>query len=175
MNDRDQLLEKCLTALSEDIQPPEISQSVVLEWFNFNDIEDLGAVYALITDKRFLPSVSPMLTSLQVFGFVFNYLLRCIKESPDGEWSDSRYTAGWDLANWIKHWAELLPSQLPIVSSKIADLYSVSDEKVRRCIIDATLEHVLSNNDVKMYFENWKDDACLYSAYNEAAEFSGKV
>src|SRR6266498_4133526 len=67
------------------------------QWMPSADIEILGFTYHLIGDHRF--RVQPELSLDEYLKFVRHYYERCFMESPDGEWSDSRYSAGWDLVN----------------------------------------------------------------------------
>ena len=67
------------------------------QWMASEDIEVLGFVYSMLDDCR-LP-VDPPLSLDEYLRFVRHYYERCFLENPDGEWSDSRYSAGWDLVN----------------------------------------------------------------------------
>jgi hypothetical protein len=61
-------------------------------WMSNKDIEVLGFVSAMLHDRRFRIE-SPMQRS-DYIEFIKHYFERCLHKNPDGEWSDSRYTAG---------------------------------------------------------------------------------
>lgn len=67
------------------------------QWMACEDIEVLGFVYSKLDDHRF--RIEPELSLDEYLRFVRHYYERCLVENPDGEWSDSRYSAGWDLVN----------------------------------------------------------------------------
>jgi hypothetical protein len=52
------------------------------------DIEVLGLAHALILERRF--RIEPELSLGDSIPFFKHYYGRCFRESPDGEWSDSR-------------------------------------------------------------------------------------
>ena len=73
------------------------------EWIASEDIEVLGFVYSTLDNHHF--RVEPELSLDEYLNFVRHYYERCFAENPDGEWSDSRYSAGWDLVNVLAfHW-----------------------------------------------------------------------
>lgn len=67
------------------------------QWMASDDLEIIGFIYSQLGDHRF--SVEPSLSLDEYLKFVRRYYERCFFESPDGEWSGSRYSAGWDLVN----------------------------------------------------------------------------
>jgi hypothetical protein len=60
----------------------------VKEWMASTDIEVLGLAHALILERRF--PIEPELSLGDSIPFFKHYYGRCFRESPDGEWSDSR-------------------------------------------------------------------------------------
>jgi hypothetical protein len=64
--------------------------------------------------------------------------------------ADSNQPALVDLKNWL------------------AKLYKRSDEDLRTCIVHATLEHVFQRKPLRNFFSDWKRDAELSRAYEEA-------
>ncbi len=48
--------------------------------------------------------------------------------------------------------------------------YSAAPDAVRRNIINSALEQLFRNSEILNYFSDWKQDALLESAYNEARE-----
>jgi len=66
-------------------------------WMANKDIEVLGFIHAMLHDGRF--KIEPPLQQSDYIKFIKHYFERCLHENPDGEWSDSRYSAGGDLVN----------------------------------------------------------------------------
>jgi hypothetical protein len=62
------------------------------EWMSSDDIEVLGFLFSMTGDPRI--KIEPQLTTREYLDFVKHYSERCFIENPDGEWSDSRYSAG---------------------------------------------------------------------------------
>src|SRR5437879_5533304 len=74
-----------------------VALSDVQRWMASNDIEILGFTYSLISNVRF--RVEPPISLSEYVEFIKRYYERCLRENPDGEWSDSNYSAGVDLVN----------------------------------------------------------------------------
>jgi hypothetical protein len=70
---------------------------IVQRWMDSNDIEILGLTYAVISNGRF--RIEPPISQSEYVEFIKRYFERCLRENPDGEWSDSSYSAGGDLVN----------------------------------------------------------------------------
>jgi hypothetical protein len=69
----------------------------VLRWFKSSDMEILGFTYAVVSDGHF--RIEPSLPLTEYVELTKHYYDRCLRENPDGKWSDSRYSAGGDLVN----------------------------------------------------------------------------
>lgn len=114
------------------------------EWITSDDIEILGFAYSMLDDHRL--TVEPALSLDEYLKFVRHYYERCFLENPDNEWSDSRYSAGWDLVNVLAfQWesADVPKSVLENWKQWLADIYKRGSDDVRTCIVTATLEHLL--------------------------------
>ena len=74
-----------------------IPLSDLQRWMESSDIEILGLTHHLLSDRRF--RIEPPISLSKYVEFTKHYCERCLRENPDGEWSDSRYSAGWDLVN----------------------------------------------------------------------------
>lgn len=139
------------------------------KWMASDDIEIQGFVYSHLGNRRF--SVEPPLSLDEYLKFVRHYYERCFFENPDGEWSDSRYSAGWDLVNVLAfQWdsADVPRSAMDDWKDWLADLYKRGSEEVRTCIINATLEHLLEKGSFRKFFADWAKDPVLRTAYEHA-------
>lgn len=74
-----------------------VALSDVQRWMVSSDIEILGFTHHLISDRRFL--IEPPISLPEYIEFTKRYCERCLRENPDGEWSDSRHSEGGDLVN----------------------------------------------------------------------------
>src|SRR6266571_4433588 len=149
----------------------------VLEWMRADDLEALGALYSFVMKGDYADRVQPSLTFNEYWTFVARYFERCLKENPNGEWAHGRYNAGWDLASWFgKLWND---GSVPLdaktrIKEWLATQYKRDDADVRRCIVDATLEHLFDNHEIARFFDDWKKDPDLLIAFQEAAEWTNK-
>ncbi len=82
-------------------------------WMTSDDIEVLGFIYGMIGNAQF--RIEPALSLEEYIHFVKHYFARCFQENPDGVWSDSSYSAGWDFVQvFIKLWDdEAVPESTP--------------------------------------------------------------
>ena len=174
----DQLIQLLWIAPDDAEWTPKVA-SIGLEdvqgWMQAEDIEVLGFLDAVIHDSRF--RIEPPLSHDAYLSFRRRYLGRCLIENPDGEWSDGRYSAGWDLVNLIVRLWDEDPNQPALVDLKnwLAKLYKLGDESLRTCIVHATLEHVFERKALRTFFSDWKDDAELAQAYDEACLWDRKT
>ena len=139
------------------------------------DINVLGAVYRFIMDSEKHRCVEPPLLYADYQRFLLSYYERCFREDPESVWADSRYTAGWDLVNWFSHiWHDTNIPCSGVVELKelLARLYREGDEKLRTCIVTATLEHLFEQKPIRRYFQDWRDDPSLGIAYQQAMEWA---
>lgn len=153
-----------------------IARSKLDEWMKNDDIEVQGAIYNILMDPNLYDCVSEKYDFYEYMDYILKYYSRCINENPNGEWSDSRYTAGWDLASWFKSlWGDKKHGEIAVKRIKhlLRKLYIGGDMEVRECIITAVLEHLFEEGGIKAYFVDWRDDEILQSAYSEAIEYSG--
>jgi len=149
-----------------------VSLSDVHEWAKSSDIEILGFTHGLIHNGRF--RIEPALSLTEYKEFVKHYFERCLREDPQGEWSDSRYSAGGDLVNiFARLWRDSCAPRETLKELKVwlGDLYKEGDEKIRTCIVTATLEHLFEQKDIRLFFSDWKDDKVLAVAHREASEW----
>ncbi|HUU13753.1 MAG TPA: hypothetical protein VM182_08585 [Terriglobia bacterium] len=158
-------------------RPPTnpIPKEMVLKWMASRDIQALGATYAFLFNKPERRNrVQPPLEYRDYHKFVTHYFERCFRENPDGKWTNNRYEAGWDLVNWFAfQWndPEVPRSALDDLKSWMAKLYKEGDAELRRCFVDATLEHLFEQSKFRKFFADWKDDPVLKVAHAEALEW----
>lgn len=71
-----------------------------------------------------------------------HYQERCLREEPDGEWSDSRYSPANDLVNiFASLWRDSSVPRpvLEDLRDWLGRLYEQGDSDIRTCIVQATL------------------------------------
>jgi len=106
--------------------------------------------------------------------YVMEYFGRCLRENPDGEWSDSRYSAGGTLVNiFAGLWRDSsVPREaLQELKAWLGGLYKEGSEEVRTCIVQATLEHLFEQKEIRDLFSDWMNDPVLAIAHSEASEW----
>jgi hypothetical protein len=146
-----------------------IPLSELRQWMGSGDIEIVGFAVSMMDDARF--RIEPALTVEEYVDFEKRYYERCLRESPDGEWSDSRYSAGMDLVNIFgRLWRNLQVPRAVLgdLKSMLERLYREGDGEIRTCIVQATLEHLVEQTSIREFFADWKDDPVLRIAYEEA-------
>lgn len=144
----------------------------IQKWMASGDIEILGFTYALLHDRRF--RIEPPIAITEYVTFTKHYYERCFRENPDGDWSDSRFTAATDLVNvFASLWRDpSVPRSFPQeLKLWLANLYKTGDGAFRDCIIQATLEHLFEQEEIRGFFSDWKSDPELSAAYEEACEW----
>jgi hypothetical protein len=150
-----------------------IEAAQVKRWMSSSDIDVLGAAYNFVMDDRYYKKIRPALTIQDYKSFLFLYYERCLRENPQSSWADSRYSAGWDLANWLNSlWKDGYKEVLGEARDWLAALYKSADPEIRICIVNATLEHVLDNRAIARVFKGWEDDPVLRTAYCDALDWS---
>jgi len=153
-----------------------LSLSDVKRWMDSDDIEVLGFTDAMIHDGRF--RIEPPLPVVDYVRWIKHYFARCFRENPDGEWSDSSYSAGWELVRvFIELWDnQVVPRELVLeLKVWIAGLYKNADDRLRTCIVNATLEHLFERKPIRKYFSDWRKDPILAIAYNQACFWDRKT
>lgn len=154
--------------------PRTLSKGRLLEIMSSGDIEVLGAVYTFIMDSKNSQRVDPPLLYDDYQRFLLNYYERCLREDPQSSWADSRYSAGWDLVNWFSYiWQDnnIPRSGVAELKQLLARLYREGDEKLRTCIVTATLEHLFEQKSIRKYFQDWRNAPVLGTAYQQAIEW----
>jgi hypothetical protein len=145
-------------------------------WMQSPDIEVLGFTDAMIHDGRF--RIEPPLAVADYVAWVKHYCGRCFRENPGGDWSDSSYSAGWELVGiFTKLWDDdSVPREfLCDLKAWLAALYEGGDQRLRTCIVNATLEHLFERTPIRKYFSDWRGNALLRPAYDEACLWDRKT
>lgn len=149
-----------------------VALSDIQKWMSSTDIEILGFTVGLLGDRRL--RIEPPLPLDDYIKFEKHYYERCLRENPDGEWSDSSHSAGMDLVNVFAHlWRDSsVPSPvLDDLKAWIGRLYKEGDTDIRKCIVQATLEHLFEQKQIREFFSDWQDDKVLAVAHDEACEW----
>jgi len=172
-------LQEILTEMGAESRferPPTgpVAKEKVQNWMTSREVEALGATYVFISEPKHYARIRPPLNFQESFQFTKNYYERCFLENPDGKWTNNRYEAGWDLVNWFaSQWndPEIPRSALEDLKKWMARLYKAGDSKLRRCLVDATLEHLFEQRKFRRFFSDWKNDPVLRVAHDEALEW----
>jgi len=149
-----------------------VALSDVQMWMVSGDIEILGFTHHLVSNQRF--RIEPPISLTEYVEFTKHYCERCLRENPDGEWSDSRYSAGGDLVNiFASLWRDSSVPRPVLEGLKvwIGHLYKEANPKIRTCIVHATLEHLFEQKQIRKFFSDWQKDEGLAVAYEEASEW----
>jgi hypothetical protein len=144
----------------------------ISRWMAHDDIEVLGFTHATLHDARF--RVDPLISQSEYVKFTKHYFERCLRENPDGQWSDSRYSAGGDLVNvFASLWRDSSVPRSILTDLKVwlGGLYKTGSPEIRTCIVQATLEHLFEQKDIRKFFSDWQNDGALKVAYDEASEW----
>lgn len=166
-------LEYILEARRRLLDDPQytLSRDQVMQWARSADLEALGALHFVLFDPEDSRRIVPNLTLPLYIEAEFPYLERCLREDPDSQWADSRWSAGYLISNWIKDiWAdERFRPHVDEFRDWLAKLYKSSDvPDLRLCLVQATLEHLFEVDGIAERFASWRDDLELKAAYDEA-------
>lgn len=149
-----------------------VALSDLQRWMGSSDIEILGFTSSLVSDRRF--RIEPPISLSEYIEFTKRYCERCLRENPDGKWSDSSYSAGGYLVNiFAGLWRDssVPRSVLTDLKNWLAQLYKRGDSELRICIVNATLEHLFEQKDIREFFSDWQKDEVLAIAHKEASEW----
>jgi hypothetical protein len=149
-----------------------VALSDVQRWMASGDIEILGFTQALLSDRRL--RIEPPISLSEYIEFTKRYYERCLRENPDGEWSDSSYSAGMDLVNiFAGLWRDSSVPRPVLTDLKkwLGQLYKEGDSGIRTCIVQATLEHLFEQKDLREFFFDWLKDEVLGLTHQEASDW----
>lgn len=157
--------------VSEFDKSAPIAQEAVKRWMETEDIEAMGALMSLLADEKHSQRIDPPIMFKEYFPFAAHYYERSIRENPDGEWSDSRTTAGWDFAKWFIQLWENRPNYDAAINELkklLRKLYEEGDEEFRSDFVIMVLEHLFQNPVIADYFADWQNEPLLSPAFAEA-------
>jgi len=149
-----------------------VSLADLRRWLKSPDIEVQGFASGIIGDGRF--RIEPPLPFDEFLHYVMGYYGRCLRENPDGKWSDSRYSAGWTLVNiFAALWNDPLVPRGAFQELKtwLGRLYKEGNPEIRTCIVQGTLEHLVEQEEFRDLFSDWINDPVLAIAHKEASEW----
>ena len=150
----------------------------IKEWMKCRNVEALGVLYYFLTEERYYMKIDPPLNFQDYFYFIKDYFSLCFKEDPDDLWADSKYGAGRDLVGWFKSFWEAnnVPRKyLKDIKTWIGELYKDGNKEMKECIVNATLEHLFENKEIRRFFSDWEKDPDLVEAYKLALEWSNEM
>jgi hypothetical protein len=149
-----------------------VALSDIQRWMQSGDIETLGFIHALLSERRF--RVEPAITVAEYVHFTKHYYERCMRENPEGDWSTPRYIAGGELVNiFASLWRDSSVPRPVLEDLKVwlARLYKEGDSAIRTCVVQATLEHLFEQKPIREFFADWLNDEVLAVAHAEASEW----
>jgi hypothetical protein len=144
----------------------------IQRWMNSSDIETLAFTHDLLSERRF--RIEPAISITEYIRFTKQYYERCLRENPDGDWSAPRYIAGGEIVNiFASLWRDssVPRSVLEDLKAWLAQLYREGDPGLRTCIVQATLEHLFEQEQIRGFFADWLNDEVLTAAHREASEW----
>ncbi len=144
-----------------------IPDSQVRRWMSTSDPEALGAIYVLLTDAKLSQTITPPLPFDEVFAFLLRYFEFCLRNDPQGEWVDNRFTAGSDFVSaFVSFWDARRESKyFREMKSLLSRLYIEGSGELKDSIEQAIVEHLFERKDIRQFFADWQDDPQLRSAY----------
>lgn len=148
-----------------------IAHEAVKHWMETQDIEAMGALMSLLSNEKHSQRIDPPIMFEEYFPFATLYYERSIRENPDGEWSDSRTTAGFDFAKWFIQLWEGVPTyetEIKQLKTLLKKLYEDGDAEFRSDFVTSILEHLFQEPDIVDYFADWQNEPLLSPAYAEA-------
>jgi hypothetical protein len=161
--------------LPEAPKTHQITKDLVTKWMQSSDIEVLGALYAFLMDSKYSKRIFPGVTLQEYMDFITHYFERCLIEDAEGNWAHGRYAAAWDFASWFGAlWKDknIEKEDLRRLKSWLGDVYVRADNDIKHCIVTGTLEHLLEDREIAVFFSDWKKDKLLADAYSEASLWS---
>jgi hypothetical protein len=157
--------------VSEFDKRESITHEAVKRWMETQDIEAMGALMSLLSDEKHYQRIDPPIMFEEYFLFATRYYERNIRENPDGEWSDSRTTAGWDVAKWFIQLWEDRPSyetEIKQLKKLLKKLYEEGNEEFRSDLVIMVLEDLFHHPGIADHFADWQNEPLLSPAYAEA-------
>ena len=145
-----------------------IPESQVRRWMLSNDPEVLGATYSLLMNAKLTERIIPSLSLDEVFAFILRYYELCLKNNPQGEWVDDRFTAGCEFVRvFVSFWDERRDEKyFGEMKSLLSRLYLEGPAELKDSIEQAIVEHLFERSDIQQFFSDWRDNPQLRPAYD---------
>jgi len=150
----------------------EIARATVQVWMSATDLRIRAETYVL-TGKAW-DRITPELSGEQQCTFTAGYLLDCVeRDVRDDDYIHNGFEAAWELARWIKHVVNIpgIERFVTSVVSRLEELFTAGDEKLRNRIAVGVLEHALESPELRPYFAHWSKAPGLAEDYRMALEW----
>jgi len=149
---------------------PSISRCTVRRWMRRARGEARGAVYGLLTNADVYARVTPPLSFDEAFDWLLSYYAWCLRTDPDGEWSGSRFDASSDMVVWfVGMWDDGQDGRYFMrIKELLATLYLTGSPRLKQVLVQGCLEHLFEREEIRAFFQSWKDDLQLAPAYEQA-------
>jgi hypothetical protein len=137
-----------------------------------DDLSLWSAVYDVLRQPN--NPIEPPVGTDEMYAYILQYLLRCVRENPPSGEIHSGYEAAWELAAYIKLWGKHLPpsdSILKLAEREMSQTYLAGNGAIRDRLLNGTLEHALESNLVRPYFAHWSTHPQLSDAWRLAMEW----
>lgn len=156
-----------------------VSKEQVDHWKQSVNIEVLGAVAELLLNKKLYKLIEPKPTVNDYYPFLYQFYTQCMKNDCEGEWCPSRYIAAYELRNFIEGiWNNKSNGIEKIKKNfkhRISDFCINADEDLKDVIINGLLEHLFENNEIKVFFFDWKKNVVLNEFFECALDKSRDI
>ena len=135
---------------------------------NDRELRNRGAVYHLLRDVG--DRIAPAVPANEQLSFMLNYLFDCLLQNPESieeDYLHSGFEAAWELADWVKSWADRDDTERLItqIVHKLTEEYRATDKATQNRIETGVVEHLMEKPALRPYFAAWKDDPMLSEAY----------
>lgn len=130
-----------------------IPVSQVRGWMSTSDPEVLGAIYVFLSDAKLSQTITPPLSFDEVFGFLLRYFEFCLRNDPQGEWVDNRFTAGCDFViAFVSFWDAGRESKcFREMKSLLSRLYIEGSGELKDSIEQAVVEHLFERAEIQQF------------------------
>jgi hypothetical protein len=153
MDDLKQSIHEALA--SEDA----IQRQLVRRWIQRAAHVDVDALLYKLTEEAW-NRIEPNLEPAEACALIERYLLRCIRENPEGGVALTRYEAAHELEACFDRLSEMKGTRetLEGVVGAVTTLFLTGDHDVQRAIETGFLEHVLEQATLRPLFSHWAYD-----------------
>lgn len=147
--------------------PTSIAKSDVAQWMASDDPEVMGAVYRLVSDASLVERIMPVLPFNEIFAFLLRYYEFCLRNDPQGNWVDDRFSAACDFVSaFVSFWDEGRDKKyFQEMKSLLRRLYTEGPGELKDSIEQAIVEHLFERSEIREFFSDWRDNPQLRPAY----------